>query len=133
MEQLLSNTSLADFIYAAAIVLHADRPDIWENMDDAIEGITGAFTEATSLDEDEQCMIHFYGYTLTKSFRDSILDYTLSKKLVSFAADEDGESDTFDWTVHSVLYSGVDTELPPNEELDIEPNIIDDLNYEDEE
>jgi hypothetical protein len=129
----MSNTSLADFIKAASIAMHADRPDIWPTLEEASECITTAFSDAAGMDDGEEAIYHIMGYTLTKSVGlYGLIDYTLSKKLVSFAVDEDGDSDTLDWTVHSKLYSGVDMKLPPPEELDIEPDIMNDIIYEEE-
>lgn len=129
----MSNSSLSDFINASAIVMRADRPDVWETFEDAVECITTAFADATDMDEDEEAVYHIIGYTLIKSVGlYGLIDYTLSKKLVSFAVDENGDSDTLDWTVHSKLYSDVDTKLPPPEDLDIEPDIMNDILYEDD-
>lgn len=135
----MSNTSLSDFIQASAKLMLADRPHVWESHDEAVKDITIAFSEAQGLDpdDDEEYSVHLSGFVLTRIVLDEgVYEYTLSKKLVSLAiyTDEE-ESGTFDWTQNSKLAGGIELGLPQieDEDLDIEPNIVDDIYYEDEE
>ncbi len=133
----MSNTSLSEFIQASAKLMLADRPDIWSDLDEALEDINIAFAEASSLDEDddEEYSVHLSGYILTRIVLDEgVFEYTLSKKLVSFVVYTDEvESGTFDWTKKS-KFVDVELGLPEilEEPLDIEPDISDDINYKDE-
>jgi len=133
----MSNTSLSEFIQASAKLMLADRPDIWSDLDEALEDINIAFAEASSLDEDddEEYSVHLSGYILTRIVLDEgVFEYTLSKKLVSFVVYTDEvESGTFDWTKKS-KFVNVELGLPEilEEPLDIEPDISDDINYKDE-
>lgn len=134
----MSNTSLIEFIQASAKLMRADRPLLWESHDEAVKDITIAFSEVSSLDEDdeEDYSVHLSGFILTRVVLDEgVFEYTLSKKLVSLAIYTDEEdSGTFDWTKNSNLAGGIELGLPDIEDgLDIEPNIIDDINYEDDE
>ena len=135
----MSNTSLSDFIQASAKLMLADRPHIWESHDEAVKDITMAFSDASSLDEDdeEEYSVHFSGFILTRTVLDEgVFEYTLSKKMVSLAIyTDDEESGTFDWTRKSKLASGIELGLPEDEydeELDIEPNIVDDIYYDED-
>lgn len=135
----MSNTSLSDFIQASAKLMLADRPHIWESHDEAVKDITMAFSDASSLDEDdeEEYSVHFSGFMLTRTVLDEgVFEYTLSKKMVSLAIyTDDEESGTFDWTRKSKLAGGIELGLPEDEydeELDIEPNIVDDIYYDED-
>ena len=136
-KEIMSNTSLSEFIQASAKLMLADRPDIWSDLDEALEDINIAFAEASSLDEDddEEYSVHLSGYILTRIVLDEgVFEYTLSKKLVSFVVYTDEvESGTFDWTKKS-KFVNVELGLPEilEEPLDIEPDISDDINYKDE-
>ncbi len=134
----MSNTSLSEFINAAATLMLADRPHLWEDHADAVQDITMAFADASGLDDDDfgEYSVHFSGFTLTRILLDEgFFEYTLSKKLVSLAVDiEDEESHVHDWTPDSKLTAGVELNLPNLEiDLDIEPDITDDLNYNEDE
>jgi hypothetical protein len=137
----MSNTSLSDFINAAAKVMRADRPHLWESHDEAVRDITIAFSDVSGLDPDdeEEYSVHLSGFMLTRTVLDEgVFEYTLSKKLVSLAIyTDDEESATFDWTRKSELNlaDGVDLGLPEDEfddDLDIEPNIVDDIYYDED-
>lgn len=130
----MSNTSLSDFIQAAAKLMRADRPLLWEDHDEAVKDITEAFSDASSLDEDdeEEYSVHLSGFMLTRIVLDEgTFEYILSKKLVSLAIyTEEEESGVFDWTKDSNLAGGIELNLPDIEEdLDIEPDISDDIYY----
>lgn len=133
----MSNTSLSDFIQASAKLMLADRPQLWDSHDEAVKDITMAFSDVSSLDEDdeEEYSVHFSGFVLTRVVLDEgVFEYTLSKKLVGLAIfmDEE-ESHVHDWTTESNLTGGIELGLPELEmDLDIEPDIMDDINYEDD-
>lgn len=133
----MSNTSLSDFIQAAAKLMRADRPLLWEDHDEAVKDITMAFSDASSLDEDdeEEYSVHLSGFMLTRIVLDEgVYEYVLSKKLVSLAiyTDEE-ESGVFDWTKGGNFTGGIELNLPEVEDdLDIEPDISDDIYYEDD-
>lgn len=133
----MSNESLSQFINASAKLMLADRPQLWEDHADAVRDITMAFADASGLDEDDysEYSVHFSGFTLTRILMDEgFYEYTLSKKLVGLAVDVEGEeSHVHDWTTDSQLTAGVELNLPELEDdLDIEPDINDDLNYEED-
>lgn len=133
----MSNQSLSQFINASAMLMLADRPDLWEDHDDAVLDITMAFEEVLGLDESDfgEYSVHFSGYVLTRVVMDEgTYEYTLSKKLVGLAIfTEDEESHVYDWTKDSQLTDGIELNLPELEDdLDIEPDINDDLNYEED-
>lgn len=133
----MSNESLSQFINACATLMLADRPQLWEDHDDAVRDITMAFADASGLDEDDysEYSVHFSGFTLTRILMDEgFYEYTLSKKLVGLAVDVEGEeSHVHDWTTDSQLTAGIELNLPELEDdLDIEPDINDDLNYEED-
>jgi hypothetical protein len=138
MEQfLMSNTSLSDFIQASATLMLADRPHLWDTLDDAVEDITMAFSDVSSLDEDdyEDYSVHLSGFVLTRVVLDEgFFEYTLSKKLVAFAVAVDEEdAHVHDWTLDSNLTGGIKLNLPElPEDLDIEPDISEDMLYEDD-
>lgn len=128
----MSNTSLSDFTNAAAKWMRADRPDLWSSHEEALLDITTAFSELSGYDDEDEAVVHFSGFTLTRIPMDGMVEYVLSRKLISFAVyTEDEESDTFDWTHLGKLVGTVELNLPEYEELDIEPNIADDYFYED--
>jgi len=134
----MSNTSLSEFIQASAKLMRADRPQLWEDDEEAVRDITVAFSEVSALDEydEEDYSVHLSGFMLTRIVLDEgVYEYTLSKKLVSFAVyTDDQESGTFDWTKNSNLAGGIDLGLPDIEDdLDIEPDISDDIYYEEDE
>lgn len=136
-ENFMSNTSLSDFIQASAKLMLADRPHLWDSHDEAVKDITMAFSDVSSVDEDdeEEYSVHFSGFVLTRTVMDEgFFEYTLSKKLVALAVDVDGEeSHVHDWTTESNLTGGIELNLPElEEELDIEPDISKDIYYEDE-
>lgn len=130
----MSNTSLTEFIQASAKLMRADRPHLWDSHDEAVTDITMAFSEASGVDEDNNLdySVHLSGFILTRIILDDgAYEYTLSKKLVALAifTDEE-ESHVFDWTKDSNLAGGIELNLPELEEdLDIEPDILNDINY----
>jgi hypothetical protein len=133
----MSNTSLSEFIQASAKLMLADRPQLWDTHDEAVRDITIAFSELSSLDEDdeEDYSLHLSGFILTRVVLDEgVFEYTLSKKLVGLAIYMDEEdSGVFDWTKNSNLAGGIELDLPEIDDgLDIEPDIMDDINYTDE-
>jgi len=135
----MSDTSLSDFIQASAKLMLADRPQLWESHDEAVKDITMAFADVSSVDADdeEDYSIHFSGFVLTRSLLDNgMLEYTLTKKMVSlgiFADEEESDSHVHDWTVDSNLAGGIELGLPELEDdLDIEPDIINDIYYDDD-
>jgi len=134
----MSNTSLSDFIQASAKLMRADRPQLWESDDEAVRDITIAFSDVSSLDEtdEEDYSVHLSGFVLTRVVLDEgVFEYTLSKKLVSLAIyTDDEESGTFDWTRNSNLAGGIELNLPEDEydDLDIEPDIADDIYYDED-
>ena len=50
----MSNTSLSEFIQASAKLMLADRPQLWESYEEAVKDITMAFSDVSSLDEDDE-------------------------------------------------------------------------------
>lgn len=133
----MSNTSLSDFIGAAAKLMRADRPHLWESHEEAVRDITIAFSEVSDLDEDDwdEYSVHLSGFVLTRiMLDDGVFEYTLSKKLVSLGIFvDDEESHVHDWTTGSNLAGGIQLNLPElDEELDIESDISKDILYEDD-
>lgn len=133
----MSNSSLSDFINAAAKLMLADRPELWSDHADAVTDITMAFSDVSSLDEDDwgEYSVHFSGFVLTRVvIDDGAYEYTLSKKLVTLGIfTEEEASHVDDWTKNSNLAGGIELNLPElDDDLDIEPNIEDDLNYEED-
>jgi hypothetical protein len=139
MEQfLMGNSSLSEFINASAKLMLADRPHLWTDLDDAISDVTEAFSEVSSIDPDDwdEYSVHLSGFIMTRTVLDEgVFEYTLAKKLVSlgiYTGDE--ESGVHDWTKGSELVKDLQLNLTEvDQDLDIEPDINDDIYYEDPE